>query len=139
MTDQEISIIKNSWNHILKADPHLIGHVFYTRLFLQMPSLRAMFKDDMKEQYQKLIDMLHLIVSRLDKIEEMNEEITQLAIRHVEYGVKPSHYKVVGDALLWTLAKGLGDNWTEEMVTAWTKCYNYLSDTMIAAADNAKK
>lgn len=74
------------------------------------PALRKMFPHEMNEQYQKLIEMLNAIVGRLDKLEQLSEEIEAMAKRHVDYGVRPSHYKLVGDALLWTLEKGLGDD-----------------------------
>jgi hemoglobin-like flavoprotein len=44
-------------------DPQLIGDVFYSRLFQQMPSFKPMFKNSMTEQYAKIVDMLSLIVS----------------------------------------------------------------------------
>lgn len=139
MTDREISLIKNSWKLLQQMDPHQIGNIFYSRLFLQMPSLRTMFKPSMKDQYIKFVDMLNQIVVNLDRLDELNENIRQLAIRHVDYGVEPLHYKLVGDALLWTLAKGLGNNWTEEMSSAWSTCYTLLSDTMIDAANDARQ
>lgn len=132
MTEREISIIKRSWQLFRSIDPKLIGEVFYGRLFLQMPALRPMFRSSMEEQYIKIVDMLSLIVSRLDRIEELNDEIRQLAIRHIQYGVRPAHYKLVGDALLWTLEKGLGKDWTDETAAAWKKCYTLLADRMIA-------
>jgi len=58
-----------------------------------------------------------------------------LAIRHAGYGVKPSHFKPVGEALLWTLQQGLGKDWTEEIKEAWQTCYKMLSQTMITAMD----
>jgi hemoglobin-like flavoprotein len=134
MTESQIILIKNSWEQFRVMDSHQIGNVFYTRLFFQMPSLRTMFKPSMTEQYQKLVDMLSFRVSNLPRMDELNDDIRQLAIRHVDYGVKPEHYKLIGDALLWTLAKGLGNKWTEEMAEAWMECYKTLSETMIAAA-----
>ena len=47
---------------------------------------------------------------------------------------KPEHYPVVGGALLWTLAKGLGDAWTPETASAWTAAYGTLSGYMISEA-----
>lgn len=88
----------------------------------------------MKEQYTKLMSMLTTIVSRLDRLEEISREIADMGRRHVAYGVKPSHYKLVGDALLWTLKHGLGKDWTPEVEAAWRECYTTLSKTMIAAA-----
>jgi hemoglobin-like flavoprotein len=58
-----------------------------------------------------------------------------LAQRHVKYGVEPKHYEPVGAALLWTLEKGLGTNWNEEVKEAWTLCYVTLSGAMIAACE----
>lgn len=139
MTEREIIVIKSSWKLFRKTDPQLIGDVFYRRLFLLMPSLRPMFKPSMKEQYAKIVDTLTLIVSKIENLEELTEDIRQLAIRHVGYGVLPAHYKLVGDALLWTLAKGLGKEWTDEMDNAWLKCYTLLADTMILHAKDAGK
>jgi nitric oxide dioxygenase len=136
MTEHEILLVKDSWNLFRKMDPHQIGNVFYSRLFLQMPSLRSMFKPSMKDQYAKIVDMLDLLVSKLHCLDEITEDIRQLAIRHTGYGVTPGQYKLVGDALLWTLAKGLGKGWTEETAAAWTACYSVLSDTMINAAQD---
>lgn len=99
-----------------------------------MPSLRKMFPTGMNNQYQKLLDMLNAIVGRLDQLEELSDEIVAMAQRHLEYGVRPSHYKLVGNALLWTLEKGLGSDWNDEVKNAWISCYTLLSDTMIKGA-----
>jgi hemoglobin-like flavoprotein len=139
MTERQILLVKNSWKLFRRMDPQLIGDVFYSRLFQQMPSFRPMFKNSMTEQYAKIVDMLSLIVSKLDKLEQLSDEVSQLAIRHVQYGVRPAHYKIVGDALLWTLKNGLGKDWTPESAEAWETCYKLLSDTMIKAAAGAKK
>lgn len=78
--------------------------------------------------------MLNVIVGRLDRLSEVSDDICQLAIRHVAYGVKPEHYQFVGDALFWTLEQGLGKDWNEEVKEAWTQCYTMLSSTMMKAA-----
>ena len=83
--------------------------------------------------------MLSTIVGRLDRLDELTEEIKQLALRHVDYGVKASHYRAVGSALLWTLQQGLGADWNKEVEAAWEACYGILSNTMINAAGYAKR
>ena len=87
----------------------------------------------MEEQYKKLVDMLNIIIARLEKLDELKGEITNMAKRHVDYGVKPEHYNMVGTALLWTLQKTLGKEWTDDIRAAWINCYAVLSGTMIAA------
>ena len=135
MTSEQIALIKKTWNAFRGVDPGMVGEVFYSRLFYTSPKLRKMFDRSMTDQYKKLIDMLSLMVARLDKLDEISEEIKQLGIRHASYGVKPAHYKLVGEALLWTLEKGLGNDWNLEVKKAWSSCYDMISETMIAATE----
>lgn len=115
-------------------DPILVGDAFYSKLFTDTPALRKMFPKNMNEQYRKLMDMLSTVVARLDNINELTDDIAAMAQRHIQYGVRPAHYKLVGKALLWTLEQGLGNDWTPEVQAAWIKCYTILSDTMINAS-----
>ena len=71
-------------------------------------------------------------------MDELNEDIAAMARRHVHYGVRPAHYKLVGNALLWTLRQGLGQDWTIDVEQAWTKCYSNLADTMMRATELKK-
>ena len=135
MTDEQIQLVKKSWKKFRGVNPAVVGDLFYSKLFIDNPSLRKMFPSDMEKQYEKLIDMLNAIVIRLDKLQEMSIEIQAMTQRHVGYGVKPAHYKLVGNALLWTLEKGLGDDWTEDVKAAWTACYTILADTMINSVE----
>lgn len=135
MTKAQIQLVKKSWSIFRDIDPQLVGDVFYSRLFLKAPALKKMFPTSMREQYKKLTDMLSMIVSRLERMDELTGEIKDLAIRHTQYGVKPWHFELVGEALLWTLEKGSGKDWTHELKEAWTTCYTILADSMISAAD----
>ena len=60
--------------------------------------------------------------------------IKEMGKRHVGYGVKPEHYALVGGALLWTLEKGLGADFTSEVKAAWTETYISLAGVMNGAA-----
>ena len=135
MTAEQIALVKKSWKVFRDIDPVLIGDVFYSKLFLEVPQVRHLFKTSRDVQSRKLIDMLSVIVGRLDRLDEITEDLQQLAIRHVSYGAKPAHYKAIGRTLIWTLKQGLGADWTPELEQAWTRCYQILSDTMIKAAN----
>lgn len=135
MTEEQVSLVKQSWKDFRNMDALIIGDVFYSKLFIDNPKLRKLFPESMKEQYRKLIDMLSVIVARLDKIDQLTEDVRALAKRHVQYGVRPAHYKLVGNALLWTLQRGLGNEWNPKVEDAWRSCYYELSSLMIAAAE----
>ncbi|RWO35696.1 MAG: hemin receptor, partial [Mesorhizobium sp.] len=57
-----------------------------------------------------------------------------LAKRHVTYGVEERHYPIVGQALIETLAAGLGTAFTPAVREAWEAAYGLLASVMIAAA-----
>jgi hemoglobin-like flavoprotein len=134
MTKDEIILIKRTWKLFREINPTVVGDTFYSKLFLENPSVRKMFPKEMNQQYQKLIDMLSTIVARLDNLDELTEDIAAMGRRHVAYGVKPAQYQKVGEALLWTLEQGLGKDYTPEVKQAWTKCYSTLANAMINAS-----
>ncbi len=137
MTLHQISLIKTTWQ-AAAANPELVGSLFYNRLFEIAPEVKPMFsRSTIQEQSKKLLAMLSYVISKLNKLEDITDEVAKLAERHVKYGVEEKHYSCVGEALLWTLEKGLGKSWTNEVKQAWTMCYGILSTAMINAAGNA--
>jgi hemoglobin-like flavoprotein len=126
----QIQMIQQSWRLLRDIDPHLVGDLFYSKLFYDHPEARALFPEDMSSQHQKLITMINVVIARLDQIDQMMPEILAMAQRHISYGTLRVHYDWVGSALLWTLRRALGDGWTPELEQAWAQCYGLLSDAM---------
>ena len=75
--------------------------------------------------------MLTVAVNGLSNIDLIETDLRDLAIRHVGYGVKPAHYRKVGDALMWTLGQNFGNTFTPEVRAAWRSVYETLSGLMI--------
>lgn len=134
MTVEEITLIKKSWKLIRSLDPILVADVFYSKLFSMNPPLRKMFPEDMDGQYRKLMNMLNTLVARLEDEEGTAKMIDEMAGRHIGYGVRPAHYRQVGNALLWTLAKGLGPDAGAATIEAWRKWYEGLAERMMNQA-----
>ena len=130
MTEHQIKLVKKSWLQFRRIKPALVADTFYSHLFFLHPELRNLFPKDMAEQYEKLISMLNTVVARLEKKETL-QNIAEMGERHKGYGVKTAHYNYVGQSLLWTLEKGLGNDWNDETAEAWRDCYTILSSTMI--------
>jgi len=135
MTRQQVLLVQKTWKVFRDIKPEIIGDVFYSKLFIKMPALKKMFKAPMAGQSKKLIDMLNMIVGRLQNVDEIAQDIKQMAKRHVGYGVKAVHYEIVGEALLWTLEQGLGNDWNQAVEDAWVSCYKSLAGIMIEAAE----
>jgi hemoglobin-like flavoprotein len=108
--------------------------LFYEDLFRRDPSLRALFKEDMAEQRQKLMATIGTAVASLDNWASIAPAVAALGERHAAYGVRTEHYDVVGRALIATLQKGLGDAFTPEVKEAWLACYATVAAEMIDGA-----
>ena len=138
MKNNTINLVKESWTIVSTIDMETVGELFYNRLFKIAPEVKPMFsRTPLPEQSRKLLRMLGYIISKLDKLEEIMAEVTNLAKRHTAYGVKESHYTAVGTSLLWTLEAGLGQHWNEELKNAWIEVYTTLSSAMITAQQEA--
>lgn len=139
MTTKQIDLVKSTWAMVAAIDPVTVGGLFYGRLFEIAPELKSLFKISIQEQSRKLLAMIGYVINKLHKLDDIIDEVGKLARRHVVYGVKPEDYNDVGAALLWTLEKGLGENWNDEVKEAWTVCYTILSEAMIAASGYDKQ
>jgi len=108
--------------------------LFYNRLFELDPTLRPLFKGDMKEQGRKLMDMITLAVKGLDRPEALLPALAALGRRHADYGVNKHDYETVGEALIWTLEQGLGPSFTPDVREAWEAIYGFIAGAMREAA-----
>jgi hemoglobin-like flavoprotein len=133
MNSADILLVQASFEQV-KPISQEAAALFYSRLFEIAPEVRPLFRGDMTEQGRKLMATLAYVVNGLGSLESILPAASALAKRHVAYGVKPEYYVPVGEALLWTLEKGLGPNWTRDTADAWTRAYQVLSSFMIAEA-----
>jgi hemoglobin-like flavoprotein len=135
MTPAQIKLVQQSFAKVAPAADKT-AELFYDRLFETAPQVRKLFPGDLTEQRKKLMATLTIVVNGLDHMDSIFPAAAALAKRHVAYGAQPAHYSVVGDALLWTLEKGLGHLWTPDVAAAWSSTYWALSGFMINAAQS---
>jgi nitric oxide dioxygenase len=133
MTPAQIRLVQQSFAKVAPTADKA-AELFYGRLFEIAPQVRKLFPDDLTEQRKKLMATLTIVVNNLDNMDSIFPATAELARRHVAYGAQAAHYSVVGDALLWTLEKGLGRSWTPDVAAAWASAYAALSGFMINAA-----
>ena len=136
LTERKIRLVQSSYSKVVPiADK--AAEIFYAKLFETNPSLKSLFKGDMKEQGKKLMTMISTAVNGLDNLDAIVPAVQNLGKGHVGYGVKDEHYDDVGASLLYTLGVGLGDDFTDEVKGAWTEVYTLLATTMKDAAASA--
>lgn len=132
MTPEQISLVQDSYSKI-EPMADTAAELFYGKLFNIAPEVKPMFNSSITMQGKKLMTMIGIAVNGLTELEKIIPAVQQLGKRHVAYGVKDEHFPIVGEALLWTLEQGLGDEWNDELKEAWATTYALLASTMIAA------
>jgi len=134
VTPRQQTLIRESWAQVAPiADA--AATIFYDRLFELDPSLRRLFsRTDMAGQRRNLTQTLAVVVASIDRLESIVPAVEALGRRHAGYGVEAAHFETVGQALLDTLAVGLGEDFTAEVRDAWATAYGILAGVMQSAA-----
>jgi len=134
VTPAQQILIRESWAQVAPiADT--AATIFYDRLFELDPSLRKLFsRTDMASQRRNLMQTLGVVVASIDRLESIVPAVEALGRRHAGYGVEAAHFDTVGQALLDTLAIGLGEAFTAEVREAWATAYGTLAGVMQSAA-----
>jgi nitric oxide dioxygenase len=131
MTEKSKEIVKAT-APVVKEHGEAITTAMYKILFERYPETKELFKDAPEDQYRKLANAIYAYAANIDKLENLSKGIEQMALIHVEKGVKPEHYPLVGEALLDAMKEVLGDAATEEVLEAWKEAYFFLADVLIA-------
>jgi len=130
LNTDDIERVRSSFDRIWPISTRT-ATLFYDRLFEIAPEVRPLFRNDLDEQKRKFISTLAVIVGSLDNTSKLVSLTDTLARQHGAFGVQPAHYSLVGEALLWSLERGLGDNWTPGVAASWSKAYGIISTVMI--------
>jgi len=129
ITTTQIKLVQDSFAKVAPIADQA-ADIFYNKLFEYDPSLRKLFKNDMTEQGRKLMATLGVAVKSLTDLNGLVPVLQKLSERHVGYGVKAEDYTPVGNALLFALKQGLGDEFTPDVREAWVETFRIVSQTM---------
>ena len=136
MTPNQIQLVQASFSKVAHIAA-VAADLFYARLFEIDPSLRPLFKGDLKRQGAMLMSMIATAVRGLSNPDGLIPVLRNLGQRHAAYGVNDGHYATVATALIWTLEQGMGADFTPQVREAWVAAYELMADTMMQAAREA--
>jgi len=129
LTARDIMLVRTSFSLVVPIQDS-IASLFYDRLFAMAPEVRLLFPEDLAGQKRKLMSLLATCIGKLHDFSALAPAIKNLGARHGGYGAKPEHYAIVAEALLESLAHGLGATFTPGVRSAWAKVYELLATTM---------
>jgi NAD(P)H-flavin reductase/hemoglobin-like flavoprotein len=134
----DVGALKASWAQVATLGDQAAAY-FYATLFSLDPGLRGLFAASMGAQRDRLLAALGHIVSHVDDTERLVGFVEHLGRDHRRFEVRAEHYPIVGEALLHTLAHGLGPDWTDGLAADWAEAYGIVSSVMLKAAGAAEQ
>ncbi|MEO2047618.1 MAG: globin family protein [Pirellulales bacterium] len=130
----QVTLLEESFAAVAPQGQQLVD-AFYRNLFADYPEAEPMFASvNIGEQKKKLLASLQLVIANLRKSEVLVDVLHKMGERHVEYGTLESHYPAVGAALLKSLAEVAGDQWNDQLQTAWAEAYDAIAGLMMEGA-----
>lgn len=132
LNDTQIAAIRRGYAAI-EPNHEAFARKFQRKLSESRPELAARYLEAKGAHENDFIDTLTLVIGGLDEPAEIAPIVEDLGRRHVKFGGAPADHRVVGDALLWTLERGLGEDWTPGAKDAWVALYRAMASTMMEA------
>lgn len=130
-----IELLESSFAQVKGNSLEFTGR-FYTLLFANYPEVQPLFANThMEKQGKQLFQSLIFTVNNLRKPDALSGALKGLGTRHVQYGVLPQHYPMVGSSLLKAFELSLGTSWTPDVKQAWTDAYGVVAQLMLEGAD----
>ena len=136
MNPNQIQLVQSSFAKVAPI-ASIAADLFYARLFELDPSLKPLFRGDLKRQGAMLMSMIATAVRGLSNPDGLIPVLRNLGQRHAGYGVTDAHYATVATALVWTLEQGLSADFTPEVREAWVAANELMADTKMQAAREA--
>jgi hemoglobin-like flavoprotein len=133
MTSEQVALIRKSFDAMwpMRRD---IADLCYSRFFELAPNARNLFPGDMERQRMKLMDMIAELVGSLDERPVFQSLVANSGRNHARFGVQPSQYAAMGEALMWSLERKFGASFTPELQASWRALYATVQIEMLRAA-----
>lgn len=136
LSDAQKDLIKASIP-ILELSGVELTKAFYNHMLENYPEVKPFFNETNQVTFKQprvLAFALLNYAKNIDDLTPLTDFVNQIVVKHVGLQVKAEHYPIVGNSLITTMGKLLGDKIaTPEFVEAWTTAYGNLAQLLIDA------
>ena len=127
-------LVRGSWEKAKASRPlEELGEHLFQGLAKLAPHVIHIFKRPKKIQAMQFVNAVELLVTFNENPEHFFEELKELTIRHIKYGVKPDYAKPFGNAILRGMNEVLGTDFDEQTKHAWECLWEKVSNCVIRA------
>ena len=138
MTINQRLLVKDSIDNI-GEDIDEVSRIFYRELFHIDIHLKSIFSGNLVFLNRKFSNLLGTL-KNVKHLEKVTSSLEKMGERHIyNYGAQISHFPSVKQALLIALEHYFGDQFTEELKTAWDSVYDEVAAIMQQAMERADR
>ncbi|CAB9503385.1 symbiotic hemoglobin 1 [Seminavis robusta] len=151
-----MALVVDSWAKVAAIENFeaVAGELLFRRIFEINPGAKAFFafakEDSDNDIYQSEMFQTHsrAVITTVDaavgllktnNMDTLVSVLRGLGAKHVAMNLEQAHYDLVGQALLDTLAKAVGDDFTDEVKEAWVGVYGVIVANMMEGARSKKE
>jgi len=125
---QHIEVVQRSFAQFL-AQSETAAPLLHAQATENAPGIRPMLTGELPEQQEKLMKALQFAVEGLSDFEQLSLAIQDFSRSYAGYFLRfrEKEYEKLGEALLATVDRILGENFTPDVQEAWVSAYLLLS------------
>ena len=132
MTNEQVLLVRRSFQALTPQRNRLAG-IFFAQLFVREPSLRPVFRGDLRAHGLELFDGLSAIVDSLHRLYPIVPALEWLAVQSARRGLGERHHSAIAEAMLAAFRDGLGEDFTPDVERAWRTAIGRVSAVMAEA------
>lgn len=120
---------------ILRTNGNDLITYFYQRMLSNNPELKNIFNMANQASGKQQNALSGAVLAYAENIEDptvLINTVKSIGNKHVSLNIQPEQYDIVGNHLIGSIKKVLGDLATVELIEAWTCAYNELAQIMIS-------
>ncbi len=133
LSEKTISIIKST-AHLLKEQGETLTRHFYKRMFAHNPEVIPFFNpvhQMLGVQQKALAEAICAYAANIDNLEVLSNAVELIAQKHSSLQIRPEHYPIVGENLVFSIREVLGEVASSEVIEAWSEAYEFLAGILI--------
>jgi hemoglobin-like flavoprotein len=141
LTRRQIELVRRTFRKLAPIE-RTFANLFFARLFALDPDFEAILRrevgassaEDLQIYGGGLLGVIGTMVSNLEHIDKLAPAVAAVGRIHFGNALELADCDLAGQALLWTLARGLEDEFTDEAKLAWLDAYSLLAASVAHAA-----
>uniref|UniRef100_A0A7S4PAX6 Globin family profile domain-containing protein n=3 Tax=Guillardia theta TaxID=55529 RepID=A0A7S4PAX6_GUITH len=131
LREKRSEIVLHQWQHMKdNVDVEYLGEVFWKHLNNISPEQTHLFRRSLRMWGSLLFHIMDMLVVSITEPADFFDQLFELTLRHVRYGVRSEYLNPFGQALIFTLQDIMETEFDEKSEKAWKEVWKKAANSM---------